>query len=38
MAAGVSGTLHDIEGIAGLTEGRTPKPGRPKTCKKNNSN
>ena len=38
MAAGISDTLHDIEWIVSLIDARAPKPGRPKTYKKRNSN
>lgn len=35
MAAGVSDTLLDLEGIVGLMDARAPKPNRPKTYRKN---
>ncbi len=38
MEAGVSDALHDIEWIVGLIDARAPKPGRPKTYKKDISN
>ena len=38
MAAGVTETLHDMEWIVGLIDARAPKPGRPKTYRKQISN
>jgi IS1 family transposase len=37
MEAGLSDTVRDFEWIVGLIDARAPKPGRPKTYKKNNS-
>ncbi|MCP5432224.1 MAG: DDE-type integrase/transposase/recombinase [Alphaproteobacteria bacterium] len=38
MQAGVSDTVRDMEWIVGLIDARAPKPGRPATYKKRNSN
>ena len=38
MAAGVTDTLHDMEWLLGLIDARAPKPGRPKTYRKQISN
>ena len=38
MAAGVTDTLHDMEWLVGLIDARAPKPGRPKTYRKQISN
>ncbi len=34
MAAGVTGTLRDMEWIVGLIDARSPKPNRPTTYRK----
>jgi len=38
MEAGLSDTLKDFEWIVGLVDAAAPKPGRPKTYRKKNSN
>ena len=38
MAAGLSGTLHDMEWIVGLIDARAPAPNRPKTYRRRISN
>ena len=38
MEPGLSDTVRDLEWIAELIDARAPKPGRPKTYKKRNSN